>query len=819
MIKKSANALKTHTLPDNLGDEINVLETYVERFKKDDLSLMEFKVQRVPFGVYEQRKKDTYMIRIRCAGACVRPDQLKKIAEISQVHGADYIHLTSRQEIQLHYVLVDSIVPVMWELKAADLASRGGGGNTVRNIMAQEDAGIAEDEAFDVTPYAIELTSRLVVEPDSWNLPRKFKFAFSGSSDDRGYATLHDVGYIAKIKDGVKGFTVYVAGGMGAKAMLGNLLFDFIPDTEVYNVAKATKNLFYKNGNRKNKHASRLRFLWKQLGGDEFKRIFFEEYEAVKKENYLPLAVKDIDNVGIDPNSDIEQPADQKDYELWKKRFVQSQRQEGLNAIILPIHLGHVDNDKAIKLAEFLMPFGENVIRIRKDQNFLIRNIMDKYLPNLYNMLKDTFDNFNRPFIIDKVLACAGASTCQLGICLSPGAATATKRYLETCDLDLDAVSDAKVNISGCPNSCGQHHVADLGFFGKVARRGDKVHPAYNVLVGSLVKEGETEFAQKVGEIAARDMPFITKAVFKSYLGKRAKYETFRDYMRSDEGKEDVKALCVKYKSDIPDYEVDKNYYLDWGTDKTFSVAERGKGECSAGIFDLIESDLGHIQQAKKLLEEINENGGDIGQKQTLLRDVIYYSARILLISKALEPQNEKEVYSYFREHFINTGLIAASFDEIIKLAEAGDFKTLIEKEDQVFALADRLKYLYDVMDSAFRYKLKEGDSLHNDKVDFIPVVHQAASASAKAKTASTTATKTADPALVKDFRGVGCPMNFVKTKMELAKLKSKDILEIWLDDGQPIENVPGSVREEGHTVLEQQKTDEGYWSVVIEKQ
>jgi len=478
--------LKTYKLPDNLEDEINALEQSVERFKKGEMSPVEFKVQRVPFGCYEQRKQDTYMVRIRCGGAVIKPEQLKKIAEISREHAASYIHLTTRQEVQLHYVLIDSLVPVIRALKTVGLSPRGGGGNTVRNIMAQEDAGIAEDEAFDVTPYAIALTSRFVAEPDSWNLPRKYKHAFSGSSADRGYATIHDVGFIAKIKDGQKGFTVYIAGGLGAKPMLAIPIHDFIPDTEVYNVAKAAKNLFHKNGNRKNKHAARLRFVLKNLGEEEFKKKYFVELEAVKKENYPPLEINEIDNELADPGIPVEQASDVKDFELWKKRFVQKQKQEGAYCVIVPAHLGHVDNDNAIAMADFLQPFGENTIRIRKDQNFLLRNIPEKYLPNLYSFLKATFENFNQPFIIDKIIACAGASTCQLGICLSPGAATATKRVLEHVDFDLDAASDARINISGCPNSCGQHHVGHIGFFGKVARQGDKVIPAQTALRGDI---------------------------------------------------------------------------------------------------------------------------------------------------------------------------------------------------------------------------------------------------------------------------------------------------------------------------------------------
>ncbi|VAX36249.1 Ferredoxin--sulfite reductase [hydrothermal vent metagenome] len=800
-----------YELPEGLDEAIIDFEEVVEQFKKGEMSLTEFKVVRVPFGVYEQRKHDTYMIRIRCGGAVIEPLQLKKLGEISNVHSSDYVHLTTRQEIQLHYALVDNIIPVMHELKSVGLLSRGGGGNTVRNIMSAVDSGIIEGEAFDVTPYAIALTTRLITEDDSWNLPRKFKITFSGESADCNHATIHDLGYIAKMKDGKKGFKVYIAGGCGAKTGLGNVLFDFIDDTEVYNIAKATKNLFYKNGDRRNKHASRLRFLWKKLGEETFLKKWNEEYDAVKKENYPPLTIEELNSEAIDPNFEVEQPSDQKDFDLWEKRFVTEQKQKGQYSIIVPIHLGHLDNAQAIALGDYLNPFGKNTIRIAKDQNLHVRNILEKYLPNFYNFLKINFKNFNRPLILDKMIACAGASTCQLGICLSPGTATATQRILSESNLDLDVVSDAKVHISGCPNSCGMHHAADLGFFGKVARAPQNhVIPSFNVLVGAKLKDGDTELAQKIGDIAARRAPDLIKETFEAYISKKDNFQSFNAYVRSDEGKEAIKGICNSYK-EIPELSEDKSYYRDWGTDNLFSSAGRGKGECSAGIFDLIELDLGNIQQNRKLVEEINENGGSDEQKAQLLKDITFYCSRNLLVTRGVQPKHEQQAYDLFREHFINEDLVDASFDELLKLAETKQLNAFLNKEDQVIALADRLKLLFDVMTPGFQFNLPDDQIIKNAQKIEIKKLNPTETPSATDEALNIKA-KT-----VKDFRGVACPMNFVKTKMELSKLQTKDILEIWLDDGAPIQNVPGSVRQEGHKILEETKTGE-YWTVLIEK-
>ncbi|MDP3789397.1 MAG: nitrite/sulfite reductase, partial [Candidatus Omnitrophota bacterium] len=314
-----------YNLPADLDNEIDQLEALIKKYRSGEASQTELKAHRVPFGVYEQREPDTYMVRIRCAAGAVTPDQLEGIGAIASKYGVGDIHVTSRQELQIHYVKLDDIVSIIRDIKKLGLATRGGGGNTVRNIIAPDDAGIDPDEEFDVSPYAFALTSRLIAESDSWNLPRKYKIAFSGSPEDKGYATISDLGFIAKVKNGKKGFRVYAAGGMGAKSATSKLLFDFIEDGEVYPVAKAMKNVFFKFGNRKNKHAARSRFLWDSLGGDEFKRKFHEEYSKIIKEGFTPLAVNETEDKAVTPLVPQEEPEDTTGFTMWKSRFAKEQ--------------------------------------------------------------------------------------------------------------------------------------------------------------------------------------------------------------------------------------------------------------------------------------------------------------------------------------------------------------------------------------------------------------------------------------------------------------------------------------------------------------
>lgn len=783
--------MKTYVLPDNLDDEISQLEALLSKYKTGKASAVELKAHRVPFGVYEQREAGTYMMRIRCAAGAVIPGQLKQISLIASKYGINDIHITSRQELQLHYVKLDDIIPIIKELKQSGLSTRGGGGNTVRNITAQEDAGIDSQEEFDVTPYAFALTTRFISESDSWNLPRKYKIAFSGSKEDKGYATVVDLGFIAQIKGGVRGFRVYVAGGLGAKSAVGKLLFDFVEEKEVYPIAKAVKNLFAKYGNRKNKHAARLRFLWESLGEEEFKKRFNEEYSSVKQAGLEPLDTEswragELEQEKTDMAGKIEE-VDTDKFSLWKRRFVKSRKQNGLYSVLIPIELGFISSQRVLSLADFLKSFGDDALRLTKSQNFLLRNIPQGFLGNVYNFLEANFKDYNQPAIYGNILSCAGAATCQLGICLSRQAAKAVMRRLAASGLDLDKLGDIKFNISGCPNSCGQHSLADLGFSGKVLRKEDRIYPAYNVLAGAVISDGRTEFAAVLGEVPAKSLPSLVIDIFRAYLASGK--ASFREYA-AQEGKEDLKQICARYK-EVPSFEDDKNYYFDWDAEKVFSLAERGAGECSAGFFDLLEMDLGNIKTTQGKLSAAKEGN----EKEKLLSELVFFSSRALLITRGIDPKNEEEVYAAFLKYFIEAGLVSRNFKDIIACAQNKDYQSLLKKENEAYGLAEAIQALYDGMDSSFNFK----SSVQ-------PNIIKSPEAHLELK-----------PLVIKDFRGVACPLNFVKAKVELSKLKSGEVLEIWLDEGAPIENVPGSIKAEGHTILSQREIG-SYWSVVIQK-
>ncbi|RAP38849.1 sulfite reductase subunit beta (hemoprotein) [Candidatus Marinamargulisbacteria bacterium SCGC AAA071-K20] len=763
--------------------EQDQFEKDVKEFTAGNIHPVKFKGIRVAHGVYEQRQEHTYMIRIRCAAGGITPQQLKKVAELGDKYGGGEVHFTTRQEVQVHEVLIQDVLKVIRGLNEVGLSSRGGGGNTIRNILTSPLSGVEKGEAFDVDPYAIALTTRMIHEADSWNLPRKFKISLSNSAEDTGYTQVTCLGFVAKINDkGEQGFEVYTAGGMGAKPMVGRQLYDFIPENKVYQVTKAMKIMFDKNGNRRSKYSNRIKFLWKKLDRDEFVRLFEEEYNKIKDDSSLDLVLPDLKNEAKADISISPETVTGEAFELWKKRYVEAQKQDGLVAIKLPLRLGDIYKEDADVLCDVLAEFGENVIRCDRAQNMRLRNIPEAYIGNIYNAIQKMKMHLSDiPAFIGNMINCTGASTCKLGICLPRGLSDAIKDRLVESKLNLDNIPEFKLNMSGCPNTCGMHHVADLGFFGKIGRKEGEMYPAYNVLAGATVGAGITKYAVRQGDIASHHVPDFVHDFLENYIEEREDYDNYHAYLE-DGGIDLIKSLCEKYKQ-VPLLEEDPGFYKDHGARRRMRLDDMGTAECSAGMFDMINVDKRFIDSFSKALEEGNE-------EENLFK-ILFHSSRMLLVTRGLDSKTETQAFELFGKHFVQTALVDERYGDVVTLGKLGVKAELPKHKDLILELAGDIQALYKKMDDSLRFNVAP-------------------------KEASTA--EAASEVKKKDYRGVACPMNFVKTKIELEPMGSGQKLEILLDDGEPINNVPNSVKLEGHKVLEKEQNKEGYWRVLIEK-
>lgn len=776
----------TYRIPENYAREIDELEGFVDQFRCDRMTATELRARRVPFGVYEQRTSGRFMVRIRCAAGIITPRQLRRVAELAGRFASGRLHVTTRQEIQVHDVPLENMVPIIRELAAIGLATRGGGGNTVRNVIASWDAGIAVDELFDVTPHAVELTSRLIALGDSWLLPRKFKVAFSNSAADNAFATANDMGFIAARHGKRRGFRVFVAGGMGRSPQPGQLLHEFIAEDEVFLVVEAVKRLFSKLGNRRNKHTARLRFLWNTLGRHRFIEEYQSQRRTLEAEHPAPFVPPAWSDTGRMPSGLTPTDADSPNFDLWEQRYVTAQRQTGLSSIFVPLSLGDISAEKAMLLADALAPFGDHILRCTADQNFVLRNIPNQYLRNIYEMVRQVSPLGSSPRLVANAVACAGASTCQLGICLSRGALSATLDQLKDSDLDLDELNDFRLYFSGCLNSCGRHGLAHLGFFGKAGRKEGHSYPAYIIVAGMKIDavNGST-LAHKIDEISAHDVPRFVEEFLRKYLSRKNAFASFSEYL-AQEGEDRIHTLCDRYR-DIPTLEEDASYYRDWGAPEPFSLAGRGTGECAAGLFDLIEVDLEKVRADRVALDTED----DPAARSILLHRLVVTTARALLITRGIKAATNEEVLHHFERQFVDTGIIAENLRSVLQAARRCP-EALTGLREPALALAREVEDLYASMDDSLQLHpaARSGESLQEEAVEID---------------------------LAKDLRGVACPMNFVKTKMALSQLTTGQVLQVLLDDGEPIDNVPKSVEAEGHRVIGQVKTAD-HWSVTIRK-
>ncbi len=773
-----------YIIPNSLIADIQYNQRLIEQFKQGEISGAQLKSNRVPMGIYEQRQDGHFMLRIRCTGGLITPRQLRRVAEVARQVECSHIHITTRQEVQIHDVSIDQATPALLSLQEEGLATQGGGGNTIRNMLVNELGGISNHQTFDPYPYAIGLTTRLIAEKDSWSMPRKLKIAFDLNEPDANFSLVADLGFIPLIKDGQRGFRVLLGGSVASNPHKGWQVFDFLPEKDLFRAAKAAKNFFNLNGNRKNRHKARIRYIFYKNGEEETKRLYFEEYDKLGADAsldfepaVLPFEYKVPTFAPINDESEA--------FKTWKRRYAQKQSVGNGYYAVIPFLHGNTSPEVFAKIADFLEEFGNDVIRFTPRQNMQVRNIPEAYLPNVYQFFKNLGLSLDVPVILNNLTSCTGADTCRLGICLPKGLVKGIRRKLEQSNLDLDQLPDLKININGCSNSCAQNAWSDLGFSGRIGRVDDHPYPAYTVWARV---NGKTELAEALGYLAAKDIPSFVVDYLGGYLQVKDQYESYDAFVRA-KGAEVIKATISRYL-DVPAFDEDKNYYFDWGAEEVFSLTSHGQAECSAGLFDIIELDQATIKEKQDALAL---PGAD---KDKLLRDIVFSASRMLLVTRGADPRTNDEVYANFESLFIDAGIVSAGFKAVVEKARHGE--TLVAVREQVDALAAKVNELYANMDDSLQFKTVPSSTPQQAE----PVKTDGANHDADVK---------------KDFRGVACPMNFVKTKIQLSTMQSGQLLEILLDDGQPINNVPGSVRQEGHKVLSTEKVD-NYWKVLIQK-
>lgn len=769
---------------DLFEEDYQVVEEFKEKamqYLNGEIDPVRFKAFRVSMGVYEQRKEETYMIRTRIPGGFITLEQFQRISELSRKYANGKVRFTSRQDVQFHSLDLEDVYPIMKALVEVGIITKGTGGNTVRNIECSPLSGVSLDDVFDVTPYTKAATDYFLKDPSTMNLPRKFKIAFSNSPADTGNATISDLGFIAKIVNGKKGFELYGGGGFGGNPRVSLLLNDFIDAKDILYYLQAMKNLFEKEGDRTNKNRARIRYIVKRLGEEKFIQLFNEEVDQLKAKGNLDVRVNEDQFLTNTTTEFVEKVTVAK--ELVNILF--PQKQAGYYSVYIHPQSGNLSVDHLDEVLNFVKDLDYKIsFRLTNTQAFFVRDLKEEDAEKLTQII----DGFTSRYNLDHSLTCVGAATCKLGLCLSQNLLTGIKEEFKDQSSDVKAALP-RLFISGCPNSCAQHEKGKIGFHGKAKRTQEGLVPTFSLSLGGRVGAGIAKMGDEYGDLPAKKIPAFLLEL--ANLEIASGYEDFDEFLNNKPS--DIKELVNKY-TNLDDFVEDKDIYYDFGSSEQFSLKGRAPGECSIGVLDVIKLDLSNAKSSlEKYIEDKNE--------QDLYSSAVS-SARTLLVLRGVDTNKHREIFKEFEKHFIDTGYVKTSikglFESLIDF-KLGDLESISDKFSEVEYLFNKVTAIYESLNGHLEITLAKEDEVNQSQEDKQETIES-------------------NDIEVIDFRGVKCPINFVKVKIELSKINSGQKRGFYLDNGDPINNVPQSVEKEGHKIVSIDTNYEGYNLLVVEK-
>lgn len=627
-----------------------------------------FRSLRLARGIYGQRQTGVQMIRIKLPFGKVSSEQLHRIADVSDEYSNGKLHITTRQDIQIHYVSLDR-TPELWaELEKNDITLREACGNAVRNITASETAGIDIKEPFDVSPYAEAVFKFFLRNPICQEMGRKFKISFSATDKDDAMSFIHDIGFIAKIKrinnKDKKGFKVLLSGGLGAQPKHADVVHEFLEVDKIIPFIESTLRVFDRYGERSKRAKARLKHLIQKIGLSQFITLIKEEKQALSYSTFpIPIELAefiDTQPIVASPEIIIENNAT---YDLWKETNVIRQKQDGFYAIGIKVRLGDLQSSQARLLADLIKKYAGNEIRLTIKQGILLRHVKKDLLPLFYLKLKDI--EFADPGYnsTNDITACPGTDTCNLGIASSTGLAKILESVLIKEFPNYINNKDLSIKISGCMNACGQHSIANIGFYGMSVKKNKLVLPAIQILLGGgILGDGQGRFSEKIIKIPSKRGPDALRTILRDFEVHVRKNEAFNNYY-DRKGKIYFYHL-LKPLSDLA--KITNDEFLDWGHNESY-IKAIGVGECAGVIIDLVAT----------LLFESEEK---IENAETAFRnknwaDSIYHSysslintAKALLIGENFKTNSQADIIKDFDSNFVETGLISlnSTFSSLI---------------------------------------------------------------------------------------------------------------------------------------------------------
>ena len=824
--------IHTIPIPQEIIEEIETFEDEVARLQSGDTPVDIFKPFRLQYGIYGQRQPDVQMIRIRVPFGGLTANQLRQVADIADTYATGVGHVTTRQDFQLHFVPLPQVGTIMRKLAEVGLTTREACANTVRNVTACALAGICPGEVFDVTPYAKTVADHLLRNPLNQSLPRKFKIAFSGCKQDCALTPIHDVGLLAtRNAEGTIGFKMVVGGGLGSTPRLAKTLREFVPMEELIPSIEAILKVFDNLGNRKNRSKARMKFVLDKLGFEEFSKRWKEAYDSMiqsgaTKLGLIPGVYPD-DPLLIMPTKNGNGTSAQENghsasngssqngaaisspdaFNAWCATNVISQRQPGFKAAAVRLRSGDFTTEQMFGLADLAERYANGNIRTTINQNMMVRWIPDSQLPHFYEEL--VAHGLGDPGAegVEDIVACPGTDTCGLGITSSKGLARALAEVFPAGNTP-DDLKGVDVKISGCHNSCAQHHIATIGLHGVGKRIGDHVAPVYELHLGGQV-HGTAKIAQLIVKVPAKNVPAAVQHLLDLYRQTRNDGESLPAFIDRT-GKAKLKDELIPYTI-LPSYQDDKEFYFDWEGDEEFSVEDLGPGECAGGALEMIDNRILEAEQElyqARILVEKHQYAMAINKAYR----AVVAGAKAILVTEGIDPNTDADTLMEFDDMIRAKGLMPAEYHNV-----ATKFGDLGTKDASTDFTQGKISFAKGFVDVCRTVTEQIGQDLK-----LTPVESGAEGTAPSTATPSQTEPQpsTDGDAEVYDLRGVACPMNYVKTKLKLEMMDDGEQLEVWLDAGDPIRNVPASLRNDGHKVLQQEPMDpdEQHFKVLVEK-
>lgn len=608
------------------------------------------------------------MMRIKIPFGGMTAEQLEVMADLAEEYSDNIAHVTTRQDFQLHFIHIEDTPAIMRRLASVGITTREACGNSVRNVTACPIAGVCGDESFDVTPYAKALTYHFLGHDDIQDFGRKFKIAFSGCKQHAcGLTNFHDLGLIARTKQSgnetIRGFEYYVGGGLGAVPHQAKLFEEFITEEELLPITQATFRVFARLGEKKNRAKARIKFLIAKLGIEEFRKLVQEERQQIADNPYWKEYVKEIRAYREEPK----RPAGQLNgnrpdgFDSFFRWNTSAQKQNGYRVVTVRLPLGDLTGRQLRALADIAREYVGDAIRLTVEQNIVLRWVSEADLPAVYAKLREAGIGAAGAESIADVTSCPGTDTCKLGISASRGLAGELHKRFENDQFELDDITrELKIKISGCFNSCGQHHVADLGFYGVSRKIGGNTVPHFQVVLGGQWSNNGGAYGLPIVAIPSKNIPKVIERMTGRYRQERQGSESFQAFMKRV-GKVSIKESLMDL-TEVPAYETDRSFYSDWGDPREYTIGDMGIGECAGEIVSRADFDLAAAERELFEAQVLLDKGDHLTAANDAYLAMVHGAKALVKLSFLDVPEEADVIIAEFRKRFYDTQLFSDKY-------------------------------------------------------------------------------------------------------------------------------------------------------------